>query len=234
MLKLKEYWEIHFYTEALMFVTLFAALLVTIIKRKSDKKLKLFPFYFGFFILRLVFRYIQIYYYGFDTFAFKPLFYIDTYLEYILIMVEILIFMHFFYHVFNNRNKKILVQIFTIAFIILGIFRLINDNILKNQISTITITQMFFLEAVLLLVSCFVYYLQIFTSPPTLKLLNEPSFFVITGLFFFLICSLPYSLFLDFISYYPEIHRYIFCIIYIFYILLFLMIIKAFYVKKHF
>jgi hypothetical protein len=232
MNKLIEYLEIHFYTEAIMFLTLIIAFLVTITKRNRYKKLKLFPFYFGFFIAILVLRYAHFYYNGYQASGDEFFYYIDGYLEFILVLVELLIFMHFFYHVFNSHKKKKAIKIFVIIFIIFGIARLINDSVLYSHIIFSTITQMFFLEAVLLLVSCFLYYSQIFKSPPTLKLLNEPSFFVITGMFFFSICSLPYSLFLDFISNYPSIYGFIFSIIYIFYILLFLMIIKAFYVKK--
>jgi len=231
MIKLKEYFEIHFYTEAVMFLTLIIALLVTITKRKRYKKLKLFPFYFGFFIVRLVLRYAQVYYYGYPPFVDEFFYYIDGYLEYALVMVELLIFMHFFYHVFNRPNKKKAIKIFAIIFIIFGISRLIHDNVLHTNITISTITQMFFLEAVLLLVCCFLYFSQIFKSPPTLKLLNEPSFFVTTGLFFFFICSLPYSLFLDNLIDYYSIYSIVFSIIYVFYILLFIMIIKAFLCK---
>ena len=214
-----------------MFLTLIIALLVTITKRNKYKKLKFFPFYFGFFIVRLSIRYAHIYNSGYPPNE-DPFYYFDGFFEYLLVMLELLIFMQFFYQVLYSSNKKKIIKFLCIIFVIFGISRLINDSILYSHIIISTITQMFFLEAVLLLISCFLYYLQIFKSPPTLKLLNEPSFFVVTGLFFFLICSFPYSLFLDLISNYPSIYRFIFSIIYIFYILLFLMVIKAFYVNQ--
>jgi hypothetical protein len=231
MINLKEYFEAQFYTEALMFLTLIIALFVTIIRKKIDKKLKLFPFYFGFFIGRLVFRYILIIDNG-NLLSWNVFFnYIDSYLEFFLVMTELLIFMHFFYYVLNSPSKRKTIKIFSIIFIIFSISLFITDNILQKHITMGTITQMFFLEAVFLLISCFLYYLQIFKSPPTLNLLNEPPFFVITGLFFFLICSLPYSIILDYLFDYYRIYSIIFSIIYIFYILLFIMIIKAFLCK---
>jgi hypothetical protein len=79
-----------------------------------------------------------------------------------------------------------------------------------------------------LLIPCAFYYTEIFRLKPNLQLAQEPSFWVVTGLSFVLICTFPLSLCINYLYQTNKIvYSNLYSIFYIFYFLLFLMIIRG-------
>ena len=49
-------------------------------------------------------------------------------------------------------------------------------------------------EALLMIFACFYYYYEILNAPPTLNLINEPSFWIVSGVFILFLCITPINL----------------------------------------
>ena len=98
----------------------------------------------------------------------------------------------------------------------------------KHHLVVLSLTNLFTIQAVSLLIICISYYIKIFKDAPDLILLNEPSFWIITGLTFFMLSTLPFSLISPYLIRNTVLYRNLFSIFFIFYCILFLMIIRAF------
>jgi len=150
-----------------------------------------------------------------------------------------LIFTIFEYFIFSNyifnsthskslNSKSLIDKIFlssTLLIIIVSLF-------LSREITTDAMQYVFIVQAICLLIYCSAYYFDIFMSLNVKKLENEPSFYVVTGTTFFMICTIPVSFIMNYLwSIGQTIFYQAYSIIYIFYMILFLMIIKAFLCK---
>ena len=101
--------------------------------------------------------------------------------------------MHFFYNIISSTSKKnhdLLITLFLVVYV----FYFANDLMLYRIIKTDTVTIVYTLESAILLIPSLFYYFQLFTKPPTINLIKESSFWVVTGIFFSMICSLPYCI----------------------------------------
>jgi hypothetical protein len=153
--------------------------------------------------------------------------------DYIFTLIEFLIFMHFFYNIINGTSKKRLIVLLITLFSLAYIFYLANDLIHYKIIKSDTVTVVYTLESAVLLIPSVFYYFQIFTKPPTINLIRESSFWVVTGIFFSMICSLPYCIVENYLKKFnSELYAQLFAILYILYCLLFLMIIKAYFCEN--
>lgn len=102
------------------------------------------------------------------------------------------------------------------------------DKEFYQNISENTQSKVYTVEAVILLLLCSFYYFELFRKKPSVNLKNEPAFWISTGLLFFMACTLPFSFLDNYIAYYyPHLHRVLYPIFDVFYILLFAMLIKA-------
>jgi hypothetical protein len=88
--------------------------------------------------------------------------------------------------------------------------------------------QLFTLQAMFLIVLCVSYFIRIFKTLAIPSLRLEPSFWITTGLTFFMISTLPYSMFSNILlESNQSLFFKLFNIYYVFYVLLFIMIIKG-------
>lgn len=105
----------------------------------------------------------------------------------IFIVLELFCIYFFFLKttIITGLGKKAL-PIFFIFFVYLYFLQwLKKDDFLKNIGNT------YFLESLFILFPCFIYLFQLFVKPPTLNLLNEPSFWFSAGLLIYFTLTLP-------------------------------------------
>jgi hypothetical protein len=112
--------------------------------------------------------------------------------ESIYVILEPLFWGHFFVLLFNNkRTKKLVIKISTI--IILLIFSLVIVSNLKrfnHQVMAISNLSFCFY--------CSIYFANLFKDKPVKKLSIEPSFWIVSGIFFYAAISLPLFPFSDY------------------------------------
>ncbi len=87
----------------------------------------------------------------------------------------------------NSKISKYLKFVF-IFFLILLVYFVINDIIALNIISHVVANSGLF-------IFCILYYYQLFRNIPTMNLLEEPSFWIICGIFFGMSINIPISAF---------------------------------------
>jgi hypothetical protein len=155
-----------------------------------------------------------------------------SYYDYFFTLIELLVFSHFFYLTLKTPRVKKTILITVGSFIPLFFYFLINDKSVFIEISESTQSTVYTIEALILVIPAFYYFIELFKHPPKAILTNEPSFWVSTGILFFLICTLPFSLIenkLTKIDLALAVRLY--AIFFIFYIILFIMIIRAYLCK---
>ncbi len=110
--------------------------------------------------------------------------------------VEISAFLYFFKQILGNKFIKKLVNIFWIIFFTscsLFLIKMIDLNLSKTQIRKNSYIINIF-EFLLLLPLCLIYFYQLLTKDQIkpVKLNDSPSFWIVSGLFFYCIVSLPF------------------------------------------
>lgn len=232
MKEIYQHWKDCFFTETLLVVVLVTTLIISIKKRKRHNLLRYFPLYTVCLLSVFISVYVviysdKIYSYSVTTFNFI------NYIDYLFILVELSILIHFFLSILKNRNiRKILIFI-ALVFIPYYLIELFSDKYFPRSISETTQSRVYTVESLILLSPCFVYFYELFKKPPTLNLKNEPAFWIVSGWSFFATCTLPYSLLENYLrKSHSNLMTELYSVFYIFYILLFIMIIKAYSCKK--
>ena len=231
MQSILELWEGSYYTEPLLILVLCIALIISIRKRRKFKILNHFPIYI--FSLLMVFITASAFQISFAE-KFHPSFFwgISEYTDYVFTIFEIVIFSLFYYQLIDSLIVKRIILISNLLFVFFSIYMFLTSRAFYQLAFQITKSTVYTVEAIILLVICLFYFIELFKKPPNLNLKNEPVFWISTGALFFFACTLPYSLLENFISRNNEgIYDPFYSIFYIFYILLFLMIIRAYLCK---
>lgn len=89
----------------------------------------------------------------------------------------------FIIRIIDSKNKKPLLILY-ILFLFIIIFYLIKDFIQRNGLP-------FTISSIGLVIFSLIYYFQLFKNTPTVNLLLEPSFWIITGVFFGMGLNIP-------------------------------------------
>ena len=221
-------WKAVFYTEPILLITLIAALIITLKFRNGQKSLTLIPFYIGLFIIEIFSEWLAAFVHYHQIFNPKEFDFV-SYLDYLLTVIELLTFVIFFYsEIKNNRSKNVLL-ILTLLFCIYSLLELLLNPEFPRSVSDNTQSRVYTLEAIILLLGCTFYFIQTFRALPFTNIKREPSFWIATGLLYFFSCTLPYSLIENYLreNHYQLMLKF-YSIFYLFYILLFYMIIKAY------
>ena len=221
-------WQNQFYTSALLIIVLIIVIRTSIKHRKKFILLRYFPIYAAALLLDFVF--LDLYYFAKDANYHRDFFAaLSSYIDYFFTLLELIIFSHFYYQVINNRIIKKLIFIFNILFILFFIYMATKDNYFYKDISEATQSIVYTVESIVLLFLCSFYFIELFKRLPLMDLKNEPAFWVSTGVFFFMACTLPYSLLENHIrKNYPNSVMTSYSIFHVFYILLFVIIIRAY------
>lgn len=121
----------------------------------------------------------------------------------------------------KKRTSCIYLFLFFLSVIIFGLVR--------NDI-TIPLNKVFASASFGLTVFCLLYFYQLFNNAPLLNLLREPSFWIVTGVFFAMSLCIPFAVFIDYLrSNLPTEYYIIFSNLLMFcYTIMHLFFIKAF------
>lgn len=200
--------------------------IVFLLRKNKKQATQIFLYYFiGYVILSFVFS-------ASAVVVNKPtrtvLMKVDRFTDYIFTLLEFLVFFLFFKKILERALHRKVLKIAAFVFLLTGVTLFIYDTYSSGLPQLQSVHLLFNLQMISLLVPCLLYYVEIFRIKPTLDLFHEPSFWVTTGLSFFMICTFPLSLSTDYLYKTNEIlYRNLFSLFYIFYILLFLMIIRG-------
>ena len=206
-------------------------LFFSIIKRKKHSQFKFFPFYFTtFIILQLEFYCVLIFF--IDKPYFKKISLLHRYTDTFVTLTEFFAFMYFFYHVIKNTKKKKLIKWLAITGIATGTLIILTDIFVKGFMRQRSLTNIYILESSIMLIPCYFYYRELFSLSPKTNLLQNANFWTVTGLSFYLICTLPITFVLDYLANIDYLlYTQVYSIIYVFYIFFFILIIKSYLCK---
>ncbi len=228
MKKLIQFWDSTFYTDLLFTIALIIVFFISCIKRKKHPQFKLLPFYFGTFIIIRIFYYIGV----LDLYP-KLTLWLNDYIDGFVTLIEFCSFMYFFFFAIRNIKKRKFVKKITLAILIISSLIILRDAAQYQILRYSSLTNIYIIETFSLLIPCFIYYHELFTSIPKLNLLQEANFWTTTGLTFYLICTLPITFVLVyFFKTDYQIYLNVYTVIHLFYIFLFLMIIKSYLCKE--
>ena len=224
-------WALSYYTQPLLILVLCITLIISIRKRHKYKILNRFPFYIIFLLMVYVTGTASTL--SFAT-KYHPEFFwgLTQYTDYGFTIFENVIFSVFFYQLVDNIIMKRIIILLSLVFILFSVYMFITAQGFYQFNFQITKSTVYTVEGAIMLVISLLYFAELFKKPPNLNLKNEPVFWISTGALFFFAGTLPYSVLENhLIRNYRELYLPSYSIFYIFYILLFLMIIRAYLCK---
>jgi len=104
----------------------------------------------------------------------------------IFLSLEFAIIYHFFFQIILSEKLKKGLRILCLGFLIYLLYMWIFTNSFFERPEKIYVVQSLFI-----LIPCFFYFAQLFTIPPTIRLIESPIFWITTGCLFFFSCTAP-------------------------------------------
>jgi len=140
----------------------------------------------------------------------------------VFLLIEFVCIYYFFFKtkIISDLAKKMLVLLFA-CFLCFYIRETLTPNFFKQ------VGNFYFLDSCFILIPCFVYLIQLFAKPPTLNLLNEPSFWFNSGILIFFTLTLPVFFMINYFRSEPMLAA-IDIINFIGYSIIFLFLIRAY------
>jgi len=143
---------------------------------------------------------------------------------------ELSVFFIFFSKAIESKSSKKIIVSLVICFVISIIYFIL--KIIEPKFDVIEIRKasvvVNIVEFAALLIAILLYFIQLFTKPPTLNLIHRPSFWISSGLFIYILVSLPLLLFSEHVLIPMNIYYLLFVFHYVSLTLLLLTISKAF------
>ena len=216
-----KYLSQYFFSDWIMILITIIAFIVSIKHWNENRELNLITYYIGASVaIDLLCIYFELFIIG--------KFWILSILIIIFIIVEITIFFIYLSRAINSTKLKIVIKAIYISFFILVSYLVsIRPIIFNNLVSGIAV-----IESFCLVFPCLFYFYELFTSRH-IVLENQPSFWVVTGIFFYNSCSIPIFLLTDYLNHKLIIdNSVVLALNYILYSILFLLFIKAYLCRK--
>ncbi len=237
---MNEFWEtLHnsiqkmFYTPFLFMASVLIALVVSFRFRKKGTLYLIFPYYIFSSLLLLISNHLFTNY-GNTNLTQSAM--ITESLNIIHCINEVFVFTFFFNKVLKSNSSKLFIRIGSFLLTIL-IFDLI-PQILNTKCTAFEINEstdkVITYQLIFFSLSCLMYYYQLFSSTENINLIESPSFWIITGLFFYSLSVIPFFFFsAKLSSNYSSFYNILFSLHYILCSSLFLCITKAFLCKRN-
>jgi len=109
-------------------------------------------------------------------------------------LVELLVYYYFFFKIIHSRVViKLMKVLVTVFFSIVLVFITTEFSFLTPRYSYIS-KIIGVIEFVFLLLPCTVYFYELLKNDPIVNLYQRPSFWIVTGIFFYAVISVPYYL----------------------------------------
>lgn len=229
MKEVLKYWEGTFYTGGISFLFAVLALFVSTWKQKENQKLKPLTFFLLAYILGQLLILVE---WCTELFPVKLKHRIFLYTDLTITIIE---FLAFFYviknHIVGIKRKRYL-NLLLPGFISWVVIYFIYYNTASHEIDNYFLQVVFTIQASFLIIACLIYYADLFTVEPKDSVKAYPSFWAITGITFFMLCTLPFSIFgLYLVKANRHLYDQLFTVFEVFYCILFLMIIRAYFCK---
>jgi hypothetical protein len=193
-------------------------------KMKCDNNdLGIFRFYFLSYAILIFYNYVAAYFNTVDTLI------VDTLADFVFTVFEFLTFMIYFNRIFIELKNRQFIKTVSVFFLIFAFTLAIKDLVYDNYIKVKSLHTIYNIQAIALIVPCCLYYCEMFFKKPYENLLNQPEFWIISGLSIFMLSTLPFSLLTNhLISIDRSLFEYLYSIFNIFYCILFVFILKGF------
>jgi len=151
---------------------------------------------------------------------------IYSFVDFFLSILEFVLLAYYFYNLNKNiRQKKALIYL-TVVFLLAAIslsFQLPSQH---------AVVRLYTIQGILLLLPTFFYFRTLFKTKSVINISNEPTFWISTGIAFFLLCTIILSIIETFIlNHRPDILVKVYPTYYVFYIIMFCMFLKGYLCK---
>lgn len=148
-------------------------------------------------------------------------------------IIELLIYYQFFIRLFNNSTIQyyllLIRKIYLLLVIVCLVGWVLKNDYLLNYITKLTEVAGF----IFLLIPTLFYYRHLLNNTATYSIFNRPSFWIVTGIFFYALASIPLLLIARYITRETEMGRIIVTALYYTpYIIHFVLLTKAFLCRK--
>lgn len=146
-------------------------------------------------------------------------------------LIELLIFYTYFVKILEAKTIRVIMLslIFVYLFFFISFFiKIFTTNIDIYKLTAIS-TYVTAIGLSVMIIPCLIYYIELFKRPPIKNLFASPSFFIVTGIFFYCVIIIPFFLISENLRLeHTQIFRIIFAFHYFTFATFFLMLTKAF------
>jgi hypothetical protein len=225
------YWQRTFFLEPFIMACQCATIVVYIINHRKDPVRKFF-FFYTIISLSLFLLVPIVYFLDLPHKVWRP---VDIMLNLCFQISEFICFSYFFSKILSIKKIKILLTLFSAPVALLSLLSVINfftqtDNFyLTNKFIDAVSCCVYFS----MIIGCLTFFYQLFKLDVLPSLAQKPSFWIVTGVLFYSIYSLPFLLIAQLIR---ISNNHLFFVLYtghyITFVLVFIMLIKAFRCKK--
>ena len=216
-----------------MFITELLALIIAIVYGRKYKTGRFFVFYIAFDILVFC---IDTTLNSLTTVSFKSFQYFVIYSNSLISMVELYAYFYFFHSVFQSKKIRISILILSVIYLLLIIIYSISGFSFLFHSARFDYASYLLgaIEFIFLIPFCFIYFNKLISTSSKLKILERPSFWITTGIFFFSLISIPYYLLYVYIfkAYKPYSTVFSAALYYTPFVINFIFLIKAFLCRK--
>jgi hypothetical protein len=217
-----QYFSLGFYADPISFLLAIIGLYISWNKRIPP--LNIFKFFFSAYIITKLINYFAFYTYDSQIIKSSLALQINHQVDFIYTIIEYGIFV---WLLKNSINKKVIIAT-SIFFAVCALSIYLYQMIYFRRLYDTNVSILFLAQALSLLIICSSYFIKIFREVPNLILLNEPNFWIATGICFFMISTLPFTVYCYYLIKYERTLAYsLFAIFFTFYSILFVMFIRA-------
>lgn len=188
--KLYGRFEAVYYTEIIMFLTELILLVIAILYIRKTKLGRYFIFYILFDFILLISNLILSAYTGISNHLKNEF---VNYLNNSVALIELLVYFYFFIQVLSKRVRRPLTILAFFFLIIILIYAC-------NKFSFLTTRQGYVAnligvaEFILLIPPCLLFFYTLLKTNSSMRLFERPSFWIVTGIFFYSFISIPFYL----------------------------------------
>lgn len=210
-----------YYLPLILLILCLITMVVGYINKCKFKHLQLFPLYALAAATQIVF-FLTCIFFRAPTFRL-----LGNYSTLIFALIELYIFYNSLFQIIKNKYFKQSMHVMQIIFISFGLFLCLNFPHSDWVPASFNITNLVFL-----FLPCLFFFYEVFKTSASISLANQPSFWIVTGFSFMIVCTFPFYLLETYlIANMPNLYNQIYTLNYVFYCLIFLLICKAYLCK---
>ncbi|MDP4260920.1 MAG: hypothetical protein Q8941_00200 [Bacteroidota bacterium] len=187
-----------YYSDLIVAVFELIAIITGLIYARKDKTSVFFLAYLIFDFLIIIVDYGILYCY----FSEKEFSNFVCFTNTLISFAELLAYYHFFLKIIHSKNTNKLMKILRVVFsVIIAIFITTGYGFLTNRFAYVSLL-IGVIELLFLVPPSFVYFYELLKNEPIIDLYKRPSFWIVTGIFFYSVVSIPDYLIERSVAYY--------------------------------